>query len=234
VKHTILARARLIAVTTAFIIAASTSRLAAAPITWTFVGDVVQSNVSGVSVLDAASLVVTYESTTTDVVASPSCGVYYGAIQSATAQFGSHQFTYQAGLPLTASGIEVQQGNNSGCGATGTLEPALTFRMFGARDVNGFDGTLIAYFEHGLRPPASDALPLTPTFWVQNSLSLGFRWDHDTVPQQTVLAWTDRVTVVPEPVSAALFGIGLLAWRWRRSVYPQTGVVGRGGRPFPW
>jgi hypothetical protein len=60
----------------------------AAPITWEWLGSIASSTIPGIAVNSDASLRITFESTSPDLDPSPTCGIYYPAIVSATADFG--------------------------------------------------------------------------------------------------------------------------------------------------
>ena len=88
----------------------------------------------------------------------------------------------------------------------------------------GLEVGMIAYFEDGF-PLASDALPLVPPalFSYQN---FGFRLDLPN--SQTAKAWTDSVTVVPEPGALLLFGVGLAGWARRQHTSGDSRTAARG------
>ncbi len=176
----------------------------AKPITWEWLGTVNSSTIDGVTRGENAWLKMTFESDVPDLNASPSCGIYR-AITSVDARFGGQAYGYSGTSPLGF--VEVQQGNNFGCGGTAIPDPSLTFRFFGGGGAGFFD--IIAFFEHGL-PLASDALPLVPPSLFRYQVA-GFRVDLNDSPvisnQRSAVAWTEAV--IPEPASLLLFSIGM-------------------------
>jgi hypothetical protein len=166
---------------------------AASPITWLLEGTVFTSSIPGVAVGDAASMLLTFESSTPDLEPSPSCGLYVGAIVSATAVFGSQAFT--AG-PQPVGGIEISDGSGSviACGITPGQVPAYTYRAFGGAN-------LIAFFEYG--PVPSDALLLEPPdFWLFQSGIRVIAHSGDAI------ALLHSARVVPEPATIVLLATG--------------------------
>jgi hypothetical protein len=187
---------------------------AASPITWSLTGTVSSSSVSGISVGDPASMLLTFDSSAIDVEPSPSCGLYVGAILSATANFGSQAFTAGPG-----GGIEVSDGSGAvaACGITPGNVSAYTYRAFSTV-------SLIAFFENGLVP--SDALLLAPP-----PLALFDSGLRVILPSGgTAIAEIQAARVIPEPGTLVLIGLGLAGSTMRRAA-SRSDRRSRGARP---
>jgi len=179
----------------------------ASPVTWLLQGSVSVSNLPGAPIGSPASMLLSFESSAADSEPDPGCGLYLGAILSASATFGSQ--TFNSG-PNPTSGIEVSTGAGTviACGITPGNFSAYTYRTFGAAP------PLVAFFEGG--PILTDALILTPRL-LANS---GFRLNVPGGPVgPSAIARIESAQVVPEPATLVLLGTGIasvLRMRQRR------------------
>ena len=175
----------------------------ASPITWLLQGTVFVSDLSGINVGDAASMSLTFESTTPDLESNPGCGLYLGAITSVTAVLGSQTYQFVSHGPV-GNGIEVSTGAGTvvACGITPGTFPAYTYRAFGV------DGQLLAFWEQG--PVLSDALPLVPPSVALFDAAFGIYTSPLGRPGALARTSSAQVVPVPEPASVFFFGTGVV------------------------
>ena len=171
------------------------------PITWELEGTVFTSGISGINVGDAASMLLTFETTTPDLESDSSCGLYFGAITSATTVMGSQTYQFTR-VGTGGGGIEVSTGAGTvvACGITPGSFPAYTYRAFPGPE-------LLAFWEGGL--VFSDALPLVPPRIDLSNSAFGLY----TSPRggTGALARMTSARVVPEPASMFLLATGVVS-----------------------